>query len=461
MRVLLINPPPYKIQEAYYDTPPYPRTALSFLAGFLRHAGVDTYVLDCKYDKLGYDEAIKKIFEIKPDIIGYTSFTNEIIQAGVLAEKVKDKDKNITNIIGGVHIGTLPEQTLREFPQFDFGVVGEGENTLLELYQCLLEKGDPKKIPGVCLIENDNYFYGGERTRIMDLDKLPPPAWDLFKPSQEYILHTSRGCPFHCPFCVNPNGRRVRASSAQLVLDEVEALVNRYGSLKILFGDEIFTLDRTRTVEICEGLIARGLHKKVKWWCITHVRFIDKELAVLMKSAGCIKIGLGIESGNEDRLKEINKGTTIEMILETVQELKEAKIVFEAFFILGQPDETYETALELINFAVKLNPTLPVFGIMVPYPGTKIWKMAKNSEGGYHLQTKDWNAYNKQLGDALSFKNVSRQTLERLQIWGYIKVFVWNFRFFDLTKYVWEYRKIGLSIFFKVIKQYFTRAEKI
>jgi len=185
------------------------------------------------------------------------------------------------------------------------------------------------------------------------------------------------------------------------------------------------------------------------------VRFMDKELAKLMKAAGCFKIGLGIEAGDEARLKEISKGTTLEMIHKVVKELKSVKMTFEAFFILGQPNETYKSASELINFAVKLNLTFPVFGIMVPYPGTKIWEMAKTGEGGYRLQNEDWNAYNKQIGDALTFEHVSRSRLEWLQIWGYAKVYLWNFRLIDLMKYGWQYRMVAVSIIFKLSLNFF------
>ena len=97
----------------------------------------------------------------------------------------------------------------------------------------------------------------------------------------------------------------------------------------------VFTVDQTRTVEICNGMIERGLHKKCKWWCVSHVRCIDYDLAVLMKKAGCRMLGLGIESGNEARLQEINKGTSVESILDTVTSLKKARLPFEAYFILG------------------------------------------------------------------------------------------------------------------------------
>ena len=459
MKILLVNPPPYKIQEEFYDTPPYPRTGLAFLAASLRSNAIDVLVLDCKYDRYSHEKAVKEIWRIKPDLVGYTAFTNEVIQAGRLAEDVKKKLPASKAIIGGIHATMLPEKTLREFRAFDYACIGEGENTIVELSQFLEKNGydaKPLFIKGIaCLGDSGNYIWNGEREKIGiadgSLESIPLPAWDMFRPASDYILHTQRGCPYHCPFCVNPNGRIVRKESPQRVINQVKELHERYNCGNILFGDEIFTLDRERTIVICDGLIKQGLSKKVKWWCCTHVNSIDEELAVVMKNAGCYRVGLGIESGDPERLKKIGKGTSVEKILSVTSELKRARLPFESYFILGQPYETEESARQAIDFAVKLNADYPVFGIMVPYPGTLVGKMAEAGEGGYILSAKNWNDYNKQLGDALQFSGVSRKTLERLQFYGYIKVFLKNRRFLSFIRFCWMYRKIGMEVVKKLL----------
>jgi radical SAM superfamily enzyme YgiQ (UPF0313 family) len=170
-----------------------------------------------------------------------------------------------------------------------------------------------------------------------------------------------------------------------------------------------------------------------------------------MKNAGCYKVGLGIESGDPERLKNIGKGTSVEKILSVTAGLKRARLPFESYFILGQPNETKESAKRTIDFAVRINADYPVFGIMVPYRGTAIGKMAEAGEGGYVLSTKNWNDYNKQIGDVLRFTGVQRKTLERIQFFGYVKVFLWNLRFFDFIRFCWEYRKVGLAVVKKIL----------
>ena len=461
MKVMLVNPPPYKVQEAYYDTPPYPRTSLAFLAGMLRANSIDVAVLDCKYDRVTYEKAIELICQISPNIIGYTAFTNEIIQAGHMAKNVKERLPFSKQIIGGVHASILPERTLREFRAFNYACVGEGEATIVELVKHLMISGSnktPESIKGIAYLdESDSYVFGGERNRIgaddNSLDSIPIPAWDMFRKASEYILHTQRGCPYHCPFCVNPNGRLVRKESPDKVVKQVKELYEKFGCKKIYFGDEIFTLDRDRVIAICDGLIENGLHKKVKWACATHINSIDEVLASAMKKAGCYSVGLGIEAGDPKMLQEINKGTTVDKILDVVSGLKRSGLSFNSFFILGQPFETEESARQTIDFAVKINASNPIFGIMVPYPGTKIWKMAKADEGGYVLRSECWNDYNKQIGNSLEFEGVSRKTLERLQFYGYVSVFLKNRRYFDFIKFCWGYRKIGFAVLKKLILQ--------
>jgi radical SAM superfamily enzyme YgiQ (UPF0313 family) len=296
-----------------------------------------------------------------------------------------------------------------------------------------------------------NFRYGGERAKAADLDTISFPAWDMFKPAEEYIVHSSLGCPFHCVFCMNPNGRKVRTRSPAKVLDELEWLAGYADPKTVFFGDEEFSILRGHTEELCRGMIERGLNKKIDWGCQTHIKSVDLELARLMKEANCTWAGFGIESGDDKVLKAIGKTTTTADIYRIMKIVKKAKLNMNAFFILGHPDETRETALNTINFAVKINPTTPVFGIMVPYPGTRIYEMAQKGEGGYILLTDDWNDFNKQFGNATALENLPRKQVERLQFWGYLKVFLWNFRLIALAKFIWKYRVAGFALFKKIV----------
>jgi len=445
-KVLLINPPPYQKVEPYYDTPDYPRTAIAYLAGYLRKREVDVYVLDCKFDRVDFEYGMNIVREISPDVVGFTAFTNEIKQAVEFARRIKAELPDTTTVIGGVHVTALPERTLTEFPEFDYGVIGEGEETLYELVAHHDDQNQLRETLGVCFMSDGKYVNAGPRIAIADQNTLPYPAWDMFWPGREYIIQSSRGCPYACKFCMNPGGRVVRPRTPENVLDEIKWILDTFEPSSISFGDEIFTIKRDRVMEICQGMIDRGYHKRVEWWCQTHVRTIDLELASLMRQSNCKLVGLGIESGDEATLKKMGKGTSLQNIFDAVTIMKKAKLPFMTFFILGQPNETSESAWKTINFATKLNPDLPIFGIMVPYPGTEIARMVKNGEGGYSLLSEDWNDYNKQFGNSLEFENLPRKKLERIQFFGYLKVFIWNFRLLDLLKFVWTFRSEGIAV---------------
>ncbi len=449
MRVLLVNPPPYAIVEPVYDRPAYPRTSLACLAAYLREHGVDVHVLDCKYDRLGFDEALEHIERLAPQVVGFTGLTNEVLQAARLAALVKELDPSIVTVMGDVHMSALPEQTLRETPAFDYGVVGEGEETLRELVEQLAAGGDePITAKGVAYLAGDTYVFNGSRDNL-DVSALPMPAWDLFRPAEHYILQTSRGCPFHCSFCMNPAGRVVRARTPAQVLDELELLLELGAAESVYFGDEIFTVKRERVATLCAGMIERGLHRRLKWSCQTHVNTVDVGLAHLMRAAGCDWVGLGIETADEDKMTRMGKGINRERVMRAVSAMRSAGLRFHGFFILGQPNETYESARATIDFAVEMNPDGIVFGIMVPYPGTRVHALAERDAGGYVNLSSNWNDYNKQIGHAVEFTGIERRRLERLQMLGYLRVFVQNGRTLELLRMVPRFTTLALHMVLK------------
>ena len=218
-----------------------------------------------------------------------------------------------------------------------------------------------------------------------------------------------------------------------------------------MFGDELFSIDMDRTRELLDLMIARGVGERVRWWCQTHVRFVDYDLFVRMKKAGVLMVGLGIETGDEEKLKTLGKGTNMEMILKARAAAKKAGVPINTYFIIGQPNETLESINKTVELATTLNPDLPIFGVMVPYPGTEVSRLAAMGEAGYRLLSTDWDEYNKQIGGALEFANLSRSQIEWLQIRAYVKVFLNNHRFLDFLKFVWHYRRGAWSVLKKAL----------
>ena len=450
MNVTLINPPPFAIVEPWYDRPDFGRAGLAYLAGYLRQdSDFDVRICDAKLERLDFEAVVRRVVADRPDVVGLTAFTNEITPAAYMAALIKHELPNCVTVIGGVHVTALPAKTLEQFPSFDIGVVGEGEITFSDLCRSLRDGGSLADTPGLIYRTGGEILSSGSRPRILDQDSIPFPAWDLMPRSNTYFLMSLRGCPLNCVFCMNPNGRVARQRTVENVMEELELVLNTYHPTDIWWADELFSIDTERTHRLLDAMIAANVRGRVRWWCQTHVRYVDEELFVKMKQAGVRLVGLGIETGDEAKLRTLGKGTNLAMIMRAREAARRAKVPVSSFFVIGQPDESVASIKRTIDFAVKLNPEEPIFGVMVPYPGTEVSRLAAEGKGGYRLTSFDWDDYNKQIGGAMEFAGLTRSQIEWLQIQAYVKVFVLNWRFVDLAKFVWHYRCGAWSMFIK------------
>lgn len=451
--ICLINPPVIQVLEPWYDTPDFGRTALAYLAGYLRkHSSCNVHIIDAKLERLSFSEVTNRILHLQPNLVGLTAFTNEIKPAAYQAYHIKKALPSCTTVIGGVHVTSIPNETMEEFSFFDIGVIGEGEQTLLELciQACLAQS--LKDVNGIIYRESGILKKTKPRERILDQDSIPFPAWDLLPPAKTYFIQSIRGCPFNCLFCMNPNGRVARTRSVANVIEEIEWIINEFGPKHISFGDELFSVDMKRTHELLSQMAAHRIGERVKWDVQTHVRYVNRELFLAFKKAKVERVEVGIETGDDATLKSMGKGTNRKMIIDAVKAGKEAGVVIGSFFLFGQPNETPETIRKTIDFAVEVNPDLPMFGLMTPYPGTEVARLAAQNKAGYRIISTDWDDYNKQIGGALEFANLSRNQIEWLQTTAYLKVYLLNGRIKDLVLFLWEYRHAGWEVLKKILR---------
>jgi radical SAM superfamily enzyme YgiQ (UPF0313 family) len=457
-KVCLVNPPVISVLEPWYDTPDFGRTALAYLAGYLRQfEGFEVYIIDAKFERLSFEATLDRILELKPDVVGLTAFTNEIKPAAYIAHHVKDALPQCVTVIGGVHVTAIPSETLEEFPMFDLGAVGEGEETLHELCAALREaKGMPSAeklqgVKGIAYRSLEQVELSPPRPRILNQDSIPFPAWDLMPRAETYYVQSIRGCPFNCLFCMNPNGRVARKRSVANVMRELDWIVGTYRPKRISFGDELFSVDMARTAYLLDAMAAAGIGERVSWDLQTHVQFVNRELFSKFKRAGVTRVELGIETGDEEALRRMGKGTSLDSILVACDAARQEGVTIGTFFLLGQPYETLESLKKTVDLAVKVNPHLPMFGLMTPYPGTEVARMAANGEGGYRLLTTDWDQYNKQIGGAMEFAGLTRPQIEWVQLKAYAKVYLLNRRYTDFVRFVWEYRKAAYEAVKKMV----------
>jgi radical SAM superfamily enzyme YgiQ (UPF0313 family) len=366
--------------------------------------------------------------------------THMIVVTARIAEEIKRVLPGVTVVLGGFHGSFLPERTLREFPVFDYIVVGEGEMAFVELVDGVLNGGEVGAIPGLCFEKDGETKANGRGAIPETLDELGEPGWHLFDPVaiEEYCttlpVMSQRGCPFSCNFCSRPYGQLVRQRSPARVVDEMEAGFHRHGVRKFAFYDETFTVVKGHVNGICGGLIERGLNANIEWESMVHANTVNRALIQTMKNAGCSYLGFGVESGHEDIIKAMKKGVTKDRILKASRIFKDVGVRFGAYFILGHPNESHRSLISTIAFAVRLNADITAFGIMVPYPGTEVWELAKRGEGGYQKLSLDWEDYNKQVSSAVELTGISRRKLKIFQLAAYLSVYLFHMRFRDMGR---------------------------
>lgn len=403
--ILFVNPP-LSLDERYGKLKTggsyAPPLALCNLAAVTREAGFKTKILDCAALELNYDAAIDKILKENPKYIGITAVTISIDNASKLIKMLKSKTKEVTVILGGPHISAVPEETMKRFPEFDIGVLGEGEITIVELLKALEERKPLAKIDGLILRKNKKVWIK-PRKYIQDLDKLPLPAWDMLPDMVKYYrpplysfnklpsssIVTSRGCPGQCIFCDRSVfGNQVRGYSAEYVFRMIKNLHENYGIRDILIDDDTFTLLRERTIKLCKMLIKAKMD--LTWSCNARVNHVKPDLLKLMKKAGCWQIAYGIESGSQEVLNVLKKGITLPMIKRAVKWTKQAGIRTKGFFMIGNPRETLKTMEQTLKFAQSIDLDDFQLGIFTPLPGSEIYHHAEK----YGSFVNDWKKMN-------------------------------------------------------------------
>ncbi|MDD2753506.1 MAG: radical SAM protein [Candidatus Portnoybacteria bacterium] len=428
MKILLIVPPYTNFEGMKESGGHMLSLGLAYIAAYLRSKSDDQIeILDTEVEGLNYDQIKDRIKKYSPDICGFNCPTPTMAHVGRLTALIKQVLPACQVILGGIHPTVMPNESLQETGA-DFAVIGEGEITFYELIEALKQKQtDLSKTPGLAWRIGQKIILNAPREFINDLDALPFPARDLFdlplyysaptkKVSKENAtpILTSRGCPFNCIHCCSRvvwQGR-LRFRSAQNVLAEIEECINKYDLKEFNFFDDTFTANRARVIEICRGLINRRLN--ISWICFSRANTIDKELAAIMKRAGCQKISFGLESGSQEILNLMRKNTTLAMARQAVADVANSNIAVHASFMLGNVGETENTIKETLAFAKGLPLDNATFFITSPFPGTDLYDIARRL-GSINSRTR-WEEFAPltNASPILVQKNVSK---ERLIYW--------------------------------------------
>lgn len=392
---------------------------LAYAAGVLKKHGHEVKVIDGIAENIDKGEVLKRLKFYKPELVFMEGSTPSIDSDLKYMALIKENCDVIT-VLGGSHATALAEDLLKENSCLDYILMNEYDFTLEELASALDKKITPGKIKGLCRREMGGVICSNEAPYVENLDDLPWPARELF-PMSAYNeglcerpnapLMSSRGCPYNCIFCLWPQSfygtRRYRFRSTSLVADEIEMLLKTYKPREIYFDDDTFTIHRDRVLEICREIKRRNL--KFEWDCLGQVINMDRDLLAAMKEAGCNRIRYGVETGNDDILKRINKPITSSRIKEIFNLTKENGIRTHATVAFGLPGETNETMRETIKFILEINPDTVQFSMATPFPGTKFFELAK--EKGW-LRNADWPEFDGHTSAVLNLDDVKAEEIE-------------------------------------------------
>lgn len=387
MKVLLINPPVENMIPA--NTPPivdeeqgfFPPLGLMYIASYAeKHTQCRPEILDTQVEKSSYGDIKRELEKRKPDVVGITATTFNLVDALLVAKTVKEVCDAKT-VLGGPHASIYPEETLG-LGGMDFLVLGEGESTFTELLLGMDSESRLSDVKGLAFKGKNGITITKPRGLIEALDELPFPARHL-TPYKKYrsllsksaitAMLTSRGCPHRCIFCNRPHlGKKFRARSAGNVVDEMEECT-AMGIREIAVYDDTFTLDRKRVLEICDEILGRGLD--IAWDVRARVGDVDGEMLVRLKKAGCERIHYGVESGNQKVLDALRKGTSIEQARKTFEITKKAGIKTLAYFMIGNPSEGKEEIKDTLNFINEIKPDYLHLSVTTPFPATELYEM--------------------------------------------------------------------------------------
>ena len=386
--------------------------SLLFIAAPLIKKGYDVEIIDQGTEKK-WREKLDKALQSNPLMVGISVLTGKQILYGLEISEIVKKQSNTKVVWGGVHPSLLPEQTL-ENKFIDLIVIGEGEETLLELVEKLDKKEDYSNLLGIGYKKNGKIKINPERSFI-NLDEQSEIPYNLIdidryiylesfasgKPGRDLAMYTSRGCPHRCAFCYNKefNKRKWRCLSAEKVVSEIKKVVSEYNITSISLQDDEFFTNLERVRKICELLLKENINVEFISSCrIDYICRMEDDFLKLIRKCGFRTLELGIESGSPLMLEKIKKDITIEQVKEAVIKLKRFDIEGKYCFMAGFPQEKIEDmykSADLMRDIKMINPysRIPGWRIFTPFPGIELYQDAINEGWIPPKNLEEWAYY--------------------------------------------------------------------
>jgi radical SAM superfamily enzyme YgiQ (UPF0313 family) len=409
--------------------------------------GGDTVkVIDLRLDKVSIESRFQEVLDFKPDVVGVTAMSME---SEVMASTIQFLATNLPVrpffVVGGSHATVFSENTAT-VPYVDCAVIGEGEETVVDLVRSLKEKTPLEQVKGIVFSKEGRVIRTPARELVANFDDVPHPAWDLIDLEKYFIspnfhdsrgnkkralpIFTSRGCPFRCAYCLHVMGGKFRARSAENVMKEIRHLRNTYHIEEIQIEDDIFNFDRARATQILQSLVSEKLHLDICFPSGLKADLLKKEDLPLYRKAGVYVMCFGIETASERIMSLIGKKQDLTKINEIAADCYRVGIGTHGFFMLGFPGETEEEIRRTIEFARQSRLTTANFSMVKLFPGTDLYeKVGKPS-----LNSQDGRLYCFDLV-GVNLSQVSDERLMQLRALAYRRFYSKLSRIWDVWKF--------------------------
>lgn len=374
-----------------------PPLGVMYLASYLRHhLDARVKILEPRFLADPVAEADKLMREFRPHLVGLSALTAETRLAERLAQRIKAAAPDLPVLLGGPHATVNTERAMRT-PAMDVAVLGEGEETLLELTRLIMAEGSGWREPETLRAVRGIAFRGpagkleltDKRPPIQDLDALPFPAWDLIDLKQfgrvpgmasigirPYMsIFTSRGCPYRCLYCQHMFGRKFRARSVENVVAEIEEIRLRLGISEVEVVDDISNFDAGRLNQILEELLRRGLHTRFNFPNGVRTDLLRRETVELLRRVGVGEVSVAVETASPRLQRMLHKELDLDRVWQNIELMARHRILMRGFMMLGFPTETREELLTTISYACRSRLHLGLFFTVNPHPGTRLYQL--------------------------------------------------------------------------------------
>jgi anaerobic magnesium-protoporphyrin IX monomethyl ester cyclase len=463
MKICFVRPPSIVEKTAFIAalTPPI---SIAYVAASVRQAGHDVTIIDAigenprkniSYSEhhflrgISFDEIVEHIPE-NSELIGIACmFSSEWTPTRQLLKKIRARFAKAFIVGGGEHFTAAPELSMDQALELDACILGEGEESMVELAGALSEGYSLNSVPGLLFRNGQRYQKTGARLRLRNIDEIPPPAWDLV-PLENYLqdhlgygvdrgrsipMIASRGCPYQCTFCSSPNmwGTRWLARNPKLVADEIELYVKDYNIQNVDFYDLTAIVKRNWIIDFCNELIDRKINITWQLPSGTRSEAIDKEVSRLLYTSGCRNMNYAPESGSERTLKNIKKKVNLDRLIASLKAALSEGLNVKINIIIGLPDETHGDIWKTFRLLIRTawhGANDMAIGVFAPYPGSELYSRLVEEGKIDHSDTYFDKLANVDITQVVSYCNhVSAPWLKFYNWLGFVFFYAANYLF--------------------------------